>query len=258
MEGKKLWSFSRLKNFSTCKHAWKLKYIDGLEGDSNFFAQYGKIVHETIEKYAKGEITAFEVVDYYVSHFESDITMPAPYNKHTDLRESYFQKGLKYVESIAEYELKGFQILGVEEEVRFKLNGKHEFLGYIDLLLRNAETGDLVVIDHKSANIRVLKNGEVGKGSLESYRSYKRQMYLYSIAVYEKYGRYPTSYILNLFNTQSYITYQHDSNELRESIDWALDMIERIWKETEYAPSPDDYYCRYLCEYRNAACEYKR
>lgn len=233
-----------------------MKYMDHIQGDDNFFSQYGKVVHQTLEKYAKGEISVFEVVEYYVNHFVSDVTMPAPYNKFSDLRDSYFNKGLRYIESVAEYELKGYKVIGVEEEVHFTLNG-YEFVGFIDLILQNIETQEIVIIDHKSSSIRILKNGEVSKTSMSVYNSYKTQMYLYSIAIHDKYGKYPSSYILNLFNMRDFIKYDHKDEELQNSIQWAIGMIEEIQQERDFLPNPDDYYCRYLCEYRNSACEYK-
>ena len=40
------WSYSRLRQFETCKYAWFLKYVFEVPQRKLFFSEYGKLMHE--------------------------------------------------------------------------------------------------------------------------------------------------------------------------------------------------------------------
>ena len=56
--------------FEQCPLAWKRKYIDEEEGEDNFFAQFGSCVHYVLERYAKHEISLFDLVPEYKKSFK--------------------------------------------------------------------------------------------------------------------------------------------------------------------------------------------
>lgn len=250
-------SFSRLKSFYNCKYEWKLKYIDKEKGEGNFFTQYGTLIHDILEKICNEELSVFEIISYYTEHFKNDVTYAAPYNKYSDIRSSYFQKGLSFLENIIMYVNNKYKIIGAELEIDFIVDGIN-FVGYIDLLLEEIETGDIVVVDHKSTSISFKRNGEVSKKNIDNIDSFKKQLYLYSLGILKKYGKLPSRYIVNLFNMRDSYKFEFNLDEFERSITWAKDTLNLIRKEELFAPSNDDYYCRYLCEFRNAVCKYKK
>ena len=242
------YSFSRLYSFCRCKYEWLLKYTDecDYEEDSNFFAQYGSLMHTIIEKYAKRELEVFDIIDYYNEHF-SDITYDANNN---DVRESYYQKGLAYCEYLMTISLDDYRIIGIELKIKFKIGGK-KFIGYVDMVLEDINTGEIVVVDHKSEKIKFLKDGSISKTNIDDILKFKKQMYLYSIGLYNLYGKYPSKFIINLFNIQKYYKFDINEDEFRESIKWAEQILLDIQNESEFDPSPSYYYCKYLCGFRN-------
>ena len=123
----------------------------------------------------------------YEDEFNEVIVHDAPPNQYTDIRQAYFDKGLAFFDNI-DLQLEKYDVLGVEKEVRFQLGGK-DFIGFIDLLLRDKATGQITILDHKSASLKFKKNGEVSKTDFQHFLEFKRQLYLYSIPVIEEYGK---------------------------------------------------------------------
>lgn len=249
-----IWSFSRLNSFDNCPYEWECKYIECENGDSNFFSEFGTCVHSVLEKYAKGEISIFEISQAYENQFAETVVHDAPPNKYVDLKQSYYEKGLDYFDNI-DLDLDGYEILGVEKEVRFKIADK-DFIGYIDLLLREKSSGKIVVVDHKSASMKILKNGNVSKSDQEHFREFIRQLCLYAIPIIEEYGHVDELW-WNLFKERKWLKIPFKQEDQDEAVQWAKDTIKLIEQETEFPCNPDFYYCWYLCSQRNNACPYK-
>ena len=248
------WSFSRLNSYYNCPYGWNLQYIECVESESNFFSQYGKFMHEILEKYAKNELNLFELSQYYEDNYNKEITLEAPYNKYTDIRDSYYNKGLDYLNNI-DFILDNYEILGIEKEIKFNI-GKYEMIGYIDLLLRN-KRGNIVIVDHKSANIKILKSGKISKTDLKNVEGFKRQLYLYSVGVHNEYGEFPKFLRWNLFNNQAWLYIKFNKNKYKKALKWAYKTIKLIEDEVMWLPNPNYYFCHNLCGFRNKACPYK-
>lgn len=249
-----VWSFSRLNSYYNCPYEWWMNYIQCYPKAQNFFAQFGSLVHGILEKYEKGELSLFEISQYYEEHFNEIVYCDAPPNMYTDIRQSYYDKGLDYLDHI-DLLLDEYDILGVEKEVRFKI-GEYDAVGYIDLLLQHKETGAITILDHKSGSIKILKNGNISKSDQAHFLEFKRQLYLYSKPVIEEYGH--VEFLeWNLFKDRKHLKIEWKEEEYQEALQWAIDTIELIKKETEWNPYPDFYYCNYLCSQRENACEYK-
>lgn len=249
------WSFSRLNSFYNCPYEFYLHYIECNKSEGGFFGEYGSLMHTILEKYAKGELSLFELNQYYEENFSSSIPHDAPPNKYVDIRKSYYDKGIEYLNNI-DLDLEEYEILGVEKEVRFKLEDK-DFVGYIDLLVKDRETGEIIIIDHKSASIKLLKNGDVSKSDQKHFLSFKRQLYLYSVQIIKEYGKV-SKLKWNMFKERKWIEIPWKQEEYDEAVQWAKNTIELIKKESLWLPNSNSYYyCNYLCGQRNNACEFK-
>jgi len=248
------WSFSRLNSFYNCPHEWYCQYIQDDRGENGFFGEFGGACHKVLEEYIKGDISIFDVSEKYKEYFSEMVVHDAPPNKYVDLMESYYNKGLDYFDNI-DLDLENYEILGVEKEVRFEISDK-PFVGYIDLLLREKETGKIIICDHKSASIKVLKNGQVSKSDQEHFREFVRQLCLYAIPVIKEYGKVDELW-WNMFKEQKWIKIPFTQEDYDEAITWASNTIKLIEAEEEYPCNPDFFYCNYLCSQRNNACEFK-
>lgn len=250
-----MWSFSRLNSFYNCPYEFYLHYIECNPSQQNFFSEYGSLIHQVLEKYARDEISIFELNSYYEDHFNEAIPHDAPPNKYVDIRQSYFEKGMDYFDNI-DLDLNNYEILGVEKKVEFELFGK-KFVGFIDLLVRDKQTGEIIIIDHKSASIKILKNGNISKSDQKHFLEFSRQLYLYSIPIIKEFGKV-SKLKWNMFKDRKWIEIPWKQEEYDEAISWVKDTLELIEKETEWAPNTSSkYYCNYICGQRNNACEYK-
>lgn len=250
------WSFSRLNSFYNCPYEFFLHYIECNKSENGAFGEYGSFMHKILEKYAKGELSLFELNQYYEENFNDKIPHDFPPNKYVDIRQSYYDKGIEYLNNI-DLCLDQYEILGVEKEVKFKIGDK-DFVGYIDLLVRDKDTSEIIIIDHKSKSLKLLKNGNISKSDEEYFLEFKRQLYLYSIPVIQEYGSV-SKLKWNMFKDQKWIEILWKKEEYEEAIQWAKDTLELIEKETLWLPNNRSYYyCHYLCGQRNNACEYKQ
>ena len=243
-----IWSFSRLNAFYGCRQAWKYNYIDMLPKAQAAFSQFGSFCHHILEKFEKGELSVFDVVDYYVDHFDEWVTEDFPPNKYKDLRESYFDAGLNYFETI-DLLLDEYEILGIEKKVDFYIDDIH-LVGFIDLLLKERNTGKIIILDHKSASIKLLKNGQISKQDREHFEEFKKQLYLYSYPVIQEYGH--VDFLeWNMFRDGRRIKIPWEEAEFNEMIKWVKDTVEAVKAETSWDPNPDYFFCANICDQRH-------
>jgi len=245
-----VYSFSRLSAYEQCKYQYYLNYLLPLDQrppkTPNAFSVYGGFVHSIIEQYANGELAEFELLDKYVNEFDIQVHVDFPPNAYADLRKSYFDGGYAYFESFDGFKyLGGTQILGVEQEFTEGF-GDFKLRGFIDLVLSN-ECGDIIIVDHKSK-----KEIKTKKDKLH----YGRQPLLYSRYIKSKYGKAPSKMIFNMFRSGSTLEIPYSETAYQESVQWAKNQISKIENTTEWTPQPDQFYCSFLCDYRES-CVYK-
>lgn len=256
--GTMIYSFSRLNSFYTCPYEWRQVYINCEDKDGSAMAQFGSLMHSILEKYAKGELEIFELSQYYMEHFADEVTYDFPPNKYVNLRQKYYDAGLDYLDNI-DLDLSGYDVLGIEKKVEFII-GKYDCIGFIDLLLRDKESGEIIILDHKSASIGVLKSGKIAKKDREHFEQFKKQLYLYAKPVIQEYGKVD-KLKWNMFRSQSYIEIPFDQKEYEASLNWAENTIRLIENETEWGLSKEflkaqeedkypPFYCMNLCSQR--------
>lgn len=238
-----LWSFSRLNSFVQCPYQFKLQYLDKVEGESNFFAEFGTFIHKLLEKYAREELEVYELVSEYEKGYFDAIYHDAPPNKYVDLAQSYYNDGLSYLNNFDGFD--EFKIIDVEKEFIFNLDGL-KVRGFIDLLVKDNE--GYAIVDHKSANVKSVKEKRA--------KEYWRQLALYSIPIKEEIGEYPKKLHINAFRKQNWLTIDFDEGIVDDVKKWMLDTVELIKKEKDWKPKSDSFFCNFLCNFRNI-CEYR-
>lgn len=249
------WSFSRISSFHQCNYEWYLKYIEGQEKTNNYYGALGGFGHKIIEKFLKEELDIFDTAPYFEEHFAEEVPYDAPPNKYVNLKEKDYGLLLEHFQEI-DFDIDKYEILGVELEVHFKVD-KYDVVGYIDLLIKDKETGEIIVVDHKSSSFKYLKNGNVSKGNQEQFEKYKKQLYLYSIAVFDKYGVYPTKLRWNMFKDHKWLEIPFNKEEFEATKEWAEEQIHEIEEELLWLPNDEsDWYCRYLCS--AVGCPYRK
>jgi hypothetical protein len=246
------WSFSRCHSFEGCRYEWYLTYLQKDESEQNFYAAFGHFCHEILEKVLNNELTEEDSLKYYIDNYDDNVL---GYDVAENTRDKYFYLGMSYFETLDFKWLADYEILGVEKKCLFEIDGR-KFVGYIDLLIRHKETGDIIVIDHKSGEYPIGKKGNVLKKKINDYESYKRQLYLYCQTVIEEYGVEPKGLQWNYFRDKQWLKLPFIREEYEAARKWAIQLIDEVYKEDNFLPKLDYFYCNNLCGFRNS-CDYK-
>lgn len=230
------WSYSKLTTYEHCPLAFKLHYLDGLPKTNNAYAEFGSLCHSLIERWVAGSLAEFELGAQYRREYEQAVIHPfPPYPKGLGGR--YFDAGAAYFDSFAGFS-NNMEIIAAEERFQTKLDG-HPFIGIADLLLRDTDSGELILMDHKSKSLPSMK---------KVLRKQLRQLYLYAAFIKEKYGEYPARLVLNLFREPAYIDTPFAKDEFDASMNWAVTTIDQIYAEEDWRPCKLDYFCQFLCD----------
>ena len=145
-----------------------------------------------------------------------------------------------------------YDVVGVEKKVDFVVNGI-PFVGYIDFLGRKDD--DLYVVDNKSRILKPRSSRAKPTKADEELDAYLRQLYIYSAAVEEEYGKTPRSLCFNCFRDKLFIIEPFKEQAYAESKEWIAKSIGNIREESDFKPSVEFFKCTHLCEMQDM-CEY--
>ena len=203
------WSYSRLRQFESCKYAWLLKYVFEVPQRKLFFSEYGKLMHEMIAGTLSDRISWRAAEIEYARRFHDVLQHCGPPGS---VRAGYFMDGLRYFRSNS-VTLAGLCPLAVEQYVEFEVSG-HLFCGYLDLVARDADSS-LSVLDHKSRTLKERSGRRVKSNALLD--EHLQQLYLYSIPVTEQYV--PPDYLaFNCFRSGTLISEPFSQAVFEETI----------------------------------------
>lgn len=250
------WSFSRIDSYQTCPKAFFLEYVKCDNKSPNAFGEYGSFCHKLLEGYAKGEIAEYDLAKLYADGFNDAVPTWFPPSK-TDMKQSYYDKGNEYFKNFEGFP--SYEILGVENKYDFKV-GKYDFVGFVDLEVRELSTKKLVIIDHKSkgkqdiSRLTVKTKERMVKTTDDRYIPFHLivQLYLYCIPFKEKHGVYPDKLAFNMFKINDWYEVNFNEEDLKDSIEWVDKTIEKIYNDIEYekSESVQSFWCEFVCGQR--------
>ena len=242
-------SHSQLTEIQSCPYEWFLLKVIGVQQYENGFAQSGSLAHEILAMWAKGEIKAAEMQIQWIERFPKEVTAEFPhYLAAKGYVNRIFESVLRYFERFDGFP--GYEVVAAEKEFESTIDGVR-FVGIIDLILREKRTGDLMLVDHKSAS-----HSTYGKTCDEMYR----QLLLYSKHCEDAFGTFPKKLAINLYREGILDMRPFSIEEYKAAYQWAESMIEEMkrkdltdWFETR----PEFFRCTNLCACRNE-CAYGR
>lgn len=230
-----IYSFSRLNTWKQCELQYKLNYYDRVENKNNFFGEIGTLTHSVIESYLRGEVKKEEMADMYMSGSQL-LKCPPPFPALSKWHNELYAYFLTF---------KGFstKVLGVEEEFYiFFPEQNYWFRGYIDMYGTNAD-GGYDIIDHKVSD----PNGK-------SWNTEEKigQLYLYSMYIFLKHGKFPQRLIFNFPRKKTHIISKFNMNDFKKHTQWMHNRVEEIRRAKNdenhlYEAKPDDFFCNHLC-----------
>ncbi|EXM38578.1 hypothetical protein RASY3_14825 [Ruminococcus albus SY3] len=240
------WSFSNLKSFGQCPFEWQLKYIDCERGVENIYGQFGSLCHKILEMYLKGDMKKDEMLPYYMDNFDSSVEYLVG-DKYGS-RDKLYRIGYVFFENYM-FDITDNKIIGVEQKLDFDFNGK-TFIGIIDLSYKDKD-GNIIILDHKTAESPFGKSGSVKKTKEKDLLFYKRQLYLYCYGFYKQFGRMPKKIGWNFIRDNKTVLLDVKKEEYDEAVQWATDTIRKIYETDSFKKVDNYFYCNNLCQYRN-------
>lgn len=243
-----VWSYSRLTTFENCPYAWMKTYIYEAPQKDMFFTEFGGLMHRILEGYIAGKLGKAQAYSKFISEYMDNLKQLAPTKK---IANNYFKQGSDYILNIS---LPKRKTLGVEEEFEFTFAG-YPFVGFIDWISEDDE-GNIYITDHKSHDLRKRSGRKKPTQKDMELDEYYRQLYIYSEAYKQKYGKYPDYLEFNAFRTGEWIAEPFDINRLREVEYWADSTIKRITQDDDWLPLMSEWYCNNLCVVGDS-CEWR-
>lgn len=246
-----VWSYSRLTAYEHCPFSWYRRYIEWEVGQGSFYADNGKAMHEVFDELVKGTVSFEDAPSLYLEKYEQ-----IENSVKQEIMDKTFDACVNYLCNINENILDGYHVVGSEVKLEFKI-GEYDFVGYIDLLLQDDED-NLIVVDHKSSDPFLKKNGEPYAKTKEQFENYIRQQCLYCIGIKEKLGEYPKKIVFHHFKNDGRLTIVPVKEELIDgSKAWALNVISQIYSDEKFEAMTKTGFCYRLCDYRYD-CEYTK
>lgn len=163
-------SYSQYKMYRNCPRQYKLKYIDDLsKRESSIHLIFGSAIHTTLQEFLTKmysgtkkramemdlDMMLFEEMKKeFIKEKERARTGEIPIKKEE--MEEFWGDGrriIKWFKShITEfYSKRGMELVGIEIELDNKLKGDVSFIGFVDVVMKDKETGVHVLIDLKTS-----------------------------------------------------------------------------------------------------------
>lgn len=243
-----VWSYSRLGAFEDCPYKFYLKYLyGGVKEEKKFFSDYGSFIHKLIEKYYKGKLSKDEMLVEYITKFTDKVKGERPSEK---IFKSYFDSGVEYLTNFKEFP---YETIAIEKNFVTEVNGR-KVQGVIDYIGKD-QNGGIVIIDHKSANLKPRSNRKTATINDQKLDEMLRQLYIYSKYILEEYGKYPIKLCFNCFRVGNFIEEEFNEEKYKEALEWIGKVIKEIEVTENFYPRLDAFSCKYICGLTND-CDY--
>lgn len=212
-----------------------------------FYASYGSFMHRLIEQYYKGNLSKEDMLIKFLFGFQNEVKGERPSG---NIVQSYIEKGTKYIQNIQRLP---YNVVAVEKKVEFDIDGI-PFLGFIDLICE--KDGDYYIVDHKSRDLKPRSSRKTPTKKDQELDEMLRQLYVYSSAVKQEYGKYPKRLCFNCFKSGTFIEEPFDLDAYNETVKWVKESVDEVMNCDDFYPSVDFFGCQFICGLDDE-CEYK-
>ena len=192
-------SYSQYGMYSTCQEQYKLNYIDKLGTSSaNIHTIFGSAMHETIQHFLDvmynvtkkqalqlnlEEMLYKQLVEHFTKENEKMEDGMFPCTKE-ELGE-FFEDGkliLQYFRNKLDklYSKSGFELLAIEQVLNAEVKPGVNFIGFIDTLLKDKSTDEVIIIDLKTSTkgwSKYQKNDKIKTSQMLLYKKFYSEKY---------------------------------------------------------------------------------
>lgn len=242
------WSYSRIECFHDCPYRFFLKYIKECKEKPQFYSSYGSFMHKLIEKVSRDETYKEKLTTKFLFDFTSEVKGQRP-AESTVLK--YIECGCKYLSSFSPFP---FNMIDVEKKIEFQIYGVN-FVGILDYI--GERDGELCIVDNKSRDLKPRSKRKQPTAKDKELDAMLRQLYVYSAAVKQEYGKFPKYLCFNCFKSGVFIEEPFDMAAYESTIEWLMKSIEEIKDADDFCPSMDYFGCTYICGVHDDCCYYE-
>ena len=185
-------SYSQFSQWVKCPHKWKLEYIDGYgQFTDNIYTMFGSAIHECIQAYLKvmyadsikkanelplDEMLMLEMKKNYLEakdKFEGE-----QLTNSEEMKEFYFQ-GLQILDDFKKkraqyFSKKGYELVGIEKPLNYKLPNNINFVGFMDVVIKDNIRDRIKIIDIKTSTMGWNKWAKADKNKTNQLLLYKQ------------------------------------------------------------------------------------
>jgi len=251
-----VWSFSStnsLKNEdsgSGCNYAFYLTYIKREKRINNFFSDFGLLIHDILEKYFGGELTIWDLEDYYIANYNTFVTnAPPPYP--VGMGENYYQDGLAFFQNF-EFEKDAYDVILIEDTVYANFKGV-DLVVKPDLILKD-KNGKYILYDFKTARLK-----KAGKQRNDQINNYMKQFLLYSYFLWTERDIEISEIIIWFIRDGVEVRREVNPKETIDVLEWFEETIKRAKLTEEWKPNRSKenlYFCSNICGVRES-CKFQ-
>jgi hypothetical protein len=163
---KKRVSYSQFSNWFNCPHRWYLDNVKGLKVyEDSISTCFGTAIHETIQLY----ITALykegteiaddhDLMDIFAKTFEKQLT-EKKVEISTEQTKEYLNDGQEIIKAFSNitnrikyFPSNKYELIGIENEIIMPVKNNVDFICFIDVVLKEKNTGKYRIIDIKTSS----------------------------------------------------------------------------------------------------------
>jgi hypothetical protein len=191
-------SYSQYGMYSTCQQQYKLKYVDKLgESSANIHTIFGSAMHETIQHFldVMYNVTKKQALtlnlegmlyDSLVEHFTNEKDkMEGRFPCTKEELDEFFEDGKLILEYFTKkldklYSKSGFELVAIEQMLNAEVKPGVNFVGFIDVLLKDKTTQEYIIIDLKTSTRgwnKYQKNDKVKTSQMLLYKKFYSEKY---------------------------------------------------------------------------------
>lgn len=156
--------------------------------------------------------------------------------------------GLNYFSNI-NLDPNKLDILYVEKNILFEYGG-YKFRGIIDLMYKD-ENGDLIILDHKTSEYPLTKQGRIKKNKQPMMDGYTKQLAMYAYGVKNIIGIMPKYIGWNFIRESKTYLIPVTDEIISNTMNWATGVIKKIYNTYDFAKNGEYFMCKNLCDFRD-------
>ena len=275
-------SYSQYNLWSQCPFRWKLLYVDGLrEFTDSIHTMFGTSMHEVLQFYlhimynqTAKEADSIDVEDLLRQrmqhHYERIMKSNGgvAFCTENDMVE-FFNDGCVILDWFKKrraqyFSKKGYELVGIETELNYKMKGNVVFRGYIDLVIHDTVRDKYIIYDIKTSTKGWNKYQKKDKNKTDQLLLYKQfysaqmdvpiekidvEFFIVKRKLWENVD-FPQKRVQKVVPASGKVSINRVLLNLNNFLEECFDDKGEYLKNTIYRKEPSQKNCRY-CEFKN-------